>query len=65
MKEIQYLIVDGQSVVLVTDHEARSINAWVLQDGKWESFSPAVASFEGRLVTREYLGAIPPLPDGA
>lgn len=63
MKEVQYLSVDGKSVVLVTDHDAKSIKAWVLKDGKWEWFCPAEASFEGRLVTPEYLGDIPPLPD--
>lgn len=61
--EITYVVLDGLPTVIRIDHEAKRQYAWSLRGEKWVEANIADALFEGRVVTVEYLGALPELPE--
>lgn len=60
--ETNYIVLDGKDVVLSIDHDMHRQIAWQLCDGEWREADLADVLFNGRVVSKEYLGQLPELP---
>jgi hypothetical protein len=58
--------LDSRIYMILEDHERRHMGIWMLNGDRWVDVSgsnaAADALFNGRVVSRAYVGTLPPLP---
>ena len=65
-REWKYVELDGDSYLLMTDHDTKMLGEWRLRDGEWQEVTRGFgdALFNGKIIwDTEYIATLPPPPD--